>query len=236
MVMAADPVLAAGVGLRSGQSWVLRAASFRVGPPTPGRAAAGILTGRQVYSEVLIDMLAGAVRPCYGELRVLGHDMATVRGRAAVRRRVGVARRRGNALPGLRVRGLVQHAARLAMPDRRDRHVLAAAIIDRLSLTPWADVPMRFAPDTVARRARLAAAAVHQPELILLDGLLDSLSERDAVALAEAIRDLSRDSAVLVAGRDSAALALACDDVFVLAGGVLVGGLSDPARQPDPAG
>ncbi len=236
MVMAADPVLAAGVGLRSGQSWVLRAASFRVGVPTPGRAAVGVLTSRHAHSEALVDMLAGAVRPYYGELRVLGHDMATVRGRAAVRRRVGVARRRGNSLPGLRVRGLVQHAARLAMPDRRDRHVLAAAILDRLSLTPWADVPLRFAPDTVARRARLAAAAVHQPELILLDGLLDGLTERDAAALAEAIRDLSRDSAVLVAGRDPAALALACDDLLILVGGVLVGGQADPARLPDPAG
>lgn len=236
MVMAADPVLAAGVGLRSGQSWVVRAASFRVGVPMPGRAAVGVITSRPAYSEALIDMLAGAVRPAYGELRVLGHDMSTVRGRAAVRRRVGVARRRGYSLPGLRVRGLVQHSARLAMPDRRDRHVLAAAILDRLSLTPWAEVPLRFAPDSVARRARLAAAAVHQPELLLLDSLLDGLTERDAAALAEAIRDLSRDSAILVAGRDSAALTLACDDVLVLVGGVLVGRQADPVRQPDPAG
>ena len=56
-----------------------------------------------------------------------------------------------------------------------DRHVLAAAILDRLSLMPWAEVPLRLAPDSIARRARLAAAAVHQPELLLLDGLLDGL-------------------------------------------------------------
>ena len=78
-----------------------------------------------------------------------------------------------------RVRGLVDHAARLARLPGRDREVLAAAILDRLALTPWADVPLRAAPAVIARRARLAAAAVHQPELLLLDGLLDGLGPRD---------------------------------------------------------
>ncbi len=224
MVMSTDPVLAAGVGLRRGRTWVVRTASFRIDAPVPGRSAIGILTSRPAYSTAIIDLLAGVTMPAYGELRVLGHDMATARGRAAVRRRVGVARRSARSLPGMRVRGLVQHAARLARPDRNDRHVLAAAILDRLALTPWAQVPLRFAPEAVARRARLAAAAVHQPELLLLDGLLDGLAARDASALADAIRDLSRDCGVLVTGCEPAALALACDEVLVLRGGVLVGG------------
>jgi ABC-2 type transport system ATP-binding protein len=222
VLMAADPVLAAGVGLRRGRTWVVRTASFRVGGPTSGRSAVGILTPRALYSTAIVDMLAGAVAPGYGELRVLGHDMSTARGRAAVRRRVGVARRRARPLPGMRVRGLVQHAARLARPDRNDRHVLAAAILDRLSLTPWADVPVRFAPDSVARRARLAAAAVHQPELLLLDGLLDGLPPRDASALADAVRDLSRECGILVTGCDAATLAHACDEVLWLCDGVLI--------------
>ena len=100
--------------------------------------------------------------------------------------------------------------------------MLAAAILDRLSLTPWAEVPLRAAPDSIARRARLAAAAVHQPELLLLDGLLDGLAPRDVTVLAAAIRDLSRDSGILLAGVDRAALELACDDVLVLADGVLI--------------
>jgi ABC-2 type transport system ATP-binding protein len=224
VVMATDPVLAAGVGLRWGRSWAVRAASFRVGAPVPGRSAVGILADRPAYCAALVDVLAGIARPTYGELRVLGHDMSTARGRAVVRRRVGVARRRVRQVPGVTVRGLVQHSARLARPNRHDRHVLAAAILDRLSLTPWAEVPLRFAPDAVARRARLAAAAVHQPELLLLDGLLDGLAPRDASALADAIRDLSRDCGILVTGCEAGALALACDDVLTLRDGVLVGG------------
>ncbi len=220
--MGPDPVLAAGIGVRRGRGWAVRAASFRIGPPVPGRSALGILFDYPAQSEALVDLLAGAARPAYGELRVLGHDMATIRGRAAARRRVGVARRNARPMPWLRVRGLVEHAARMTAPDSRDRHVLAAAILDRLLLTPWAEVPLRAAPDSIARRARLAAAAVHQPELLLLDGLLDGLAARDVTVLSDAIRDLSRDSGILVAGCDRAALELACDDVLVLADGVLI--------------
>ena len=220
---AADPVIAAGIGLRRGRGWAVRSASFRVPPPVPGRSALGIGCDQPANATALVDLLAGVARPVYGELRVLGHDMATVRGRSAVRRRVGVARRSARPLPAVRIRGLVEHAARLARPDHRyDRQVLAAAILDRLALLPWAEVPLRAAPHAVARRARLAAAAVHQPELLLLDGLLDGLSLRDAAGLADAIKDLSRDSGILLTGSDSRLLALACDEILLLTDGVLI--------------
>jgi ABC-type multidrug transport system ATPase subunit len=220
--MRADPVLAAGIGVRRGRGWAVRAASFRIAEPPHGKATLGIQIDHPADAAVIVDLLAGMARPAYGELRVLGHDMATVRGRAAVRRRVGVARRNARPLPAMRVRGLVEHAARLAGPRRYDRRVLAASILDRLSLMPWAEVPLRAAPDAIARRARLAAAAVHQPDLILIDSLLDGLQPRDMTALTEAVRDLSRDSAILVAGCDGVALELACDEVLVLTDGILV--------------
>lgn len=221
-VTPADPVLAAGIGVRRGMHWIVRSASFRVGPPMPGKSALGVLIAAPAQATALIDVLAGASRAAYGELRVLGSDMTTTRGRAAVRSRIGVARRHSRQLPGLRIRGLVEHAARLAGPDGGDRHVLAAYILDRLALSPWAEVPVRLAPVSVVRRARLAAAAVHQPELILLDGLLDGLLARDAAVLADAIEDLSRDAGILLTGADPNMLALACDEVMVLADGVLM--------------
>ncbi|MGO8958006.1 MAG: hypothetical protein ACLQFR_11635 [Streptosporangiaceae bacterium] len=220
-IVPSDPVLAAGIGLRRGRGWAVRSASFRVSAPGAGRSAVGMLVDSPATATAIVDLLAGVARPAYGELRVLGHDMCTIRGRASVRRRVGVARRGAIPLPAPKIRGMLEHAARLARPDRRDRQVLAAAILDRLGLLPWAEVPVRSAPDSIARRARLAAAAVHQPELLLVDGLMDGLPKRDVAVLADSIRDLSRDSGVLVVGWDSAGLAVACDDIWVLTDGVL---------------
>ena len=168
--------------------------------------------------------LAGDANDTPRALRVLGEDLSTSRGRAAVRRRVGIARRNARPQPAFRVRGLVEHAARLARLPKRDRDLLAAAILDRLALTPWAEVPLRAAPDTICRRARLAAAAVHQPGLLLIDGLLDDLAARDAVALADGIRDLGRDTAIIATGRNVLYLALACDEILTLSDGILMSG------------
>jgi ABC-type multidrug transport system ATPase subunit len=221
------PVLAAGVGVRHGRSWALRSASFRLESPVSGRTAFGIVisdrsVAHQEAATALVDVLAGLIRPSYGELRVLGQDMTTARDRSAVRGQVGVARRLARPQPAFRVRGLVDHAARLARLPGRDRGPLAAAIVDRLLLTPWAEVPLRAAPEVIARRARLAAAAVHQPGLLLLDGLLDDLDPRDMVPLADAIRDLGRDTTVVAIGHDPHALALACGEVLTMADGILV--------------
>jgi len=188
----------------------------------PGGYALGVLVTDPLESAALVDVLAGVVRPEYGELRVLGYDMSSGRGRAAARARVGVARRGSRQLPGMRIRGLVEHAARLAGPGSGDRHVLAAAILDRLALSPWSEVQVRLAPESVARRARLAAAAVHQPDLLLLDSLLDGLPQRDARTLAENICTLGRDTSIMLAGRDRGTLEVACDDILFLSNGVLV--------------
>jgi ABC-type multidrug transport system ATPase subunit len=189
-----------------------------------GRTAFGIVISQpgNGAAAALVDLLAGLARPAYGELRVLGADLTTARGRAAVRSQVGVARRMARPQPAFRVRGLVEHAARLARLPRSDRGPLAAAIIDRLSLTPWADVPLRTAPDVICRRTRLAAAAVHQPALLLIDGLLDDLSSRDSAALADAIRDLGRDTTVVAVGREAGPLALACGEVLSMTDGILI--------------
>jgi ABC-2 type transport system ATP-binding protein len=235
--MSMTPVLAAGVGARSAwnyglrgsgdrgfclRDWALRSASFRLDAPVYGSMALGIATSRPSVATTLVDLLAGLIRPAYGELRVLGEDLTTARGRSAVRGKVGVARRLARPQPAFRVRGLVEHAARLARLPGRDRDPLAAAIVDRLGLTPWADVPLRAAPDVVSRRARLAAAAVHQPELLLVDGMLDDLGPGDSIAMADVIRDLGRDMTVVAIGRDPSALALACPEVLTMADGILV--------------
>jgi ABC-2 type transport system ATP-binding protein len=188
--------------------------------PSPG--ALGIVISRPTAAVAIIDLLAGLTRPSYGELRVLGEDMTTAGGRAAVRSRVGVARKSGWSRPGLRVRPMVQRAGRMAGLPRGSRRLLTAAILDRLALTPWADVPLHAAPEAIARRARLAAAAVHQPELLLIDSMLDGLAARDEAVLANAIRDLGRDANIVATGCDSRALGLACDQLLTLADGIVV--------------
>src|ERR1022692_3807918 len=115
------------------------------------------------------------------------------------------------------------------------RPASSSGLIDRLGLTGWADVPVRSAPDLIVRKARLAAAAVHQPSLLLIDGLLDNLPAADLAILAEVIHTLERDATVVASERSPEVLMQACHKVLVLADGILIDcrAPSQPASQPE---
>ena len=222
-------VLSAGVGTRDATGYAIRLASFRLEQSELGRAVLGIVTPRSAASAAIVGLLSGRIAPAYGELRVLGRDMTTQAGRAAVRRRVGIARRGGRAWPTTTVRKLVERAARRSASPGADRTLLVAAVLDRLALTAWAEVPLRAAPDLVARRARLAAACVHEPSLLIIEGLLDHLEVRERAILAGVITELERDMSVVAIERDSDSLLLFCDQVIMLDDGILLGRGSPPA-------
>jgi gliding motility-associated transport system ATP-binding protein len=231
-VTATAPVLSAGVGVRYESRWALRMASFLVTESDLGSAALGVVTRRSAAATALIHLLSGQVAPGYGSLRVLGYDMNSAAGRAAVSRQCGIASRSSRPVPGARVRGLVERAARRSGQPGADRHLLVAAILDRLALTPWADVPFGAAPEQVARKVRLAIACVHQPKLLLLDGLFDQLVPLDLTVLADVIRDLQRDTAVIALGPDQETLSLVCEQVIELGDGIVVGARPPPLRPP----
>lgn len=73
-------------------------------------------------------------------------------------------------------------------------------------MTPWTDVPLRAAPDLVDRRAQLAAACVHEPGVLIIDGLFEHLHVRDRAMLAGVIIDLEHDMSVVASERDNDSL------------------------------
>jgi ABC-2 type transport system ATP-binding protein len=222
-VTAVAPVTSAGVGIHHPGGWALRLASFRLVRSDVGSAALGILTARSAASSAVVDLLSGRVAPSYGNLRVLGYDMGAASGRAAVRRQVGTASRSARPMPSVSVRRLVERAARRSVQPGSDRSLLVAAILDRLALMPWSEVPLGAVPDLIARKAGLAAACVHQPKLLIIDGLLDHLAPRDLAVLADAISGLERDTALIALGSERDALLLVSDEVITLTDGILIG-------------
>jgi len=233
---AISPVLSAGVGVRYDNRWALRMASFRLDQSDLGSAALGIVTTRSAAATALIGLLSGRIAPGYGRLHVLGYDMSNPAGRAAVRRQSGTATPSTRPLGAAKIRALVDRAARHSGQPGSDRHLLVAAILDRLGLMPWADVAIGSAPELIARKAQLAIACVHQPKLLLIDGLLDRLQPLDRTVLADVIRDFKRDTAIIAFGTEPDTLALLCDDVITLNGGIVLGAAAgSPAREPAPA-
>ncbi len=222
-VTAIAPVLSAGVGARWESRWALRMASFRLDRSDLGSACLGIATPPSAAASALVGLLSGRIAPGYGSLRVLGYDMTLPAGRAEVALLTGIASRTSRPMPATRIRSLVERAAKRSGQPGDDRFLLVAAILDRLALTAWADVAFGAAPELIARKARLAVACVHEPKLLIIDGLLDHLQPLDRTVLADVIRDLERDTAVVALGADTDALSLVCDGVIEVADGMVIG-------------
>ncbi len=209
-------ILANGLGLCHRRRWLLRSVTFSAGDPA---GAMGIAGDRGAGKTALLMLLAGLAVPARGELRVLGEDMRTYHGRTKVRRRVGLIPPPGRPF-GFTVGGLVTHAAWLSQLPASHRPARIAGALDRLNLSGWAGSLIRAVPEDVARRAWLAACTVHEPDLLLVDGLLDGITDEDALALAGFLRRLAAATAVLIAGRDAARLALCSWPVLTLTDGI----------------
>ena len=221
-IIQAEPatVVAAGIGTQG----ALRSASFHLGPFVPGRTAVGIAGPQGAGKTALTDLLAGLTVPAHGKLRVLGEDLSCPAGRAAVRYRIGLVPQPAGRPPGFTVRQLVAHAGWLAGLPGHEQDLAVARALDSLGLADWANLPVRSVPEGTARLTWLAAASVHEPELLLLDGVLDGMDDRDAVCVADAVRDAAMVTAVVVTGQDPERLERACGHVLTLAQGVLTSG------------
>ena len=113
----------------------------------------------------LLRILATGVRPDAGVVRIAGHDLR--RHTALARRCVGVVAHRSFLYDDLTPRENLNYYARLyGIPDR-DAGIGAA--LERVGLSSRANHRVRTLSNGMQRRAAIARAILHQPDVLLLD-------------------------------------------------------------------
>ncbi len=165
----------------------------------------------------LLRILATSARPDAGTVRIAGYDLR--RHAAEVRRRIGVVGHRSYLYDDLTPRENLNYYARLY--GIRDRDVRISGALERVGLSARANHRVRTLSNGMQRRAAIARAILHQPDVLLLDepetgldqdsrqmlgGLLDQwTSEGRSVVLATHDIELGIEwghrSAVLSGGR-----------------------------------
>ncbi|MBW8804398.1 MAG: ABC transporter ATP-binding protein [Catenulisporales bacterium] len=109
--------------------------------------------------------------------------------------RVGAENRRGRPL----LAGL------LGLPDSRGAatRATAAAVLERLGLTPLADVPAGMLPGGTMRLVEIGRALAAEPTVLLLDEPASGLDDDQIARLAEVLRALAADGlAILLVEHD----------------------------------
>ncbi|WP_017607232.1 ABC transporter ATP-binding protein [Nocardiopsis xinjiangensis] len=182
----------------------------------------GLLGPNGAGKTTLLRLITGLLRPRGGPLLVGGHDMGTIGGRRAVRRLVGYLPEDPGLYAHLTVRKNLDHAALLkGDPHARSRNRRAGQVMDRLDLTAHARTRAGELSVGGRQRAGLAQALIGGPPLLVLDEPTSALDPVHRHRFRELLRDLARDTTVVLSTHVLDDVARVCDRVGLLDAGTV---------------
>ncbi len=143
----------------------------------PSGVLTGLLGPNGAGKTTLMRIMLGVIDPDDGETRWQGHEVTT-----ADRRRWGYMPQERGLYPAMPAGDQLVYLARLHGVDRAEATRSARSLLDELGLADrWADRPDKLSGG-MQQRLQLAAALVHDPEVIVLD---EPFAGLDPVAVAE---------------------------------------------------
>lgn len=198
-----------------GSVHAVRGVSFEL---RPGQIA-GLLGPNGAGKTTTIRMIAGYHLPDRGQVMVGGHDTALAP--APARRRVGYLPETTPLYPEMKVREYLAYRARLFGIAYRFRARSIAFAIERCSVADVASRRIGALSKGYKQRVGLAAALIHNPQVLILDEPTNGLDPSQIRESRELVRELAKDRTMLVCSHILPEVEKLCDRVLVLVRGQL---------------
>jgi ABC-type multidrug transport system ATPase subunit len=187
-----------------------------------GPGVFGLLGPNGAGKTSLLRVMATAVPPTSGRLRLLGRDPGCYRPRQEIRRRLGYLPQNLGYYPGFTVAEFVEYFALLKeVPTARVPAAVAAAV-ERADLGGKAKAKLRTLSGGMLRRVGIAQAIVNQPELLLLDEPTAGLDPEQRVTFRALLRDLGQRATVVVSTHLVEDVGAACTQVALMDQGKII--------------
>ncbi len=214
--LVAGCLVAESVGVRFGEFTALSGLTFSV--PSPSLLC--VLGPNGAGKTTLFEVLAGLSAPTSGRVRLFGEEISVGRYPKA---RVGVVFQREFLLDEVRVGEYADlFASVFAVRGGRDKILRAASLLGHERK------PVARLSGGEQQRLYIAAACVHDPELLLLDEPTSNLDPRSKEEVGRTLRELAASRTVLMTTHDLAeAEALATDLLFLVRGKIVASGPLD---------
>jgi ABC-2 type transport system ATP-binding protein len=202
---------------RFGRTMAVAGVDLQTGP-----GAFGLLGPNGAGKTSLLRMMATAIRPTSGTLRLLGRDPGAYGPRREIRRQLGYLPQNLGYYPGFTVAEFVEYFALLKEVPAAQIPAAVAVAIERVELGDKAKTKLRALSGGMLRRVGIAQAIVNEPQLLLLDEPTAGLDPEQRVAFRELLRDLGRGATVLVSTHLVEDVGAACTQVALMDQGKIV--------------
>jgi len=181
----------------------------------------GLLGPNGAGKSSLLRAILGLIRPARGSIRVLGRDLR--RGGAALRRRVGYMPERDSWIGGVSGVAGLAHLAEISGLRRDDAMIRAHDVLHFTGLAEERYRPVATYSVGMRQRYKLAAALVHDPDVLFLDEPTNGMDPRGRVRMLELVDRVRREHGIhlIVASHLLPDVERLCDEVWVLDAGRL---------------
>ena len=208
----------------------------------------GLLGPNGAGKTTLLRLLATALPPTVGEVRVLGRDPGVPVQRTDIRRRLGYLPQEVGFPRGFTAFAFVDYIALLKeWTEPAARHAEVRRVLDLVGLSDVATKRIRAMSGGQRRRVALAQALLGSPPVLILDEPTTGVDPEQRVTLRTVLAEIARTSIVVLSTHQTEDVAALCERVIVLDRGLvrydglvadLVGQAAGRvwlADEPDPA-
>ena len=206
-----------GLTRRFGRTTAVAGVDLRAGP-----GVFGLLGPNGAGKTSLLRMMATAIPPTSGRLRLLGRDPGSYGPRREIRRRLGYLPQNLGYYPGFTVGEFVEYFALLKEVPTAQIPAAVARAIERVELGGRAKARLRTLSGGMLRRAGIAQAIVNEPELLLLDEPTAGLDPEQRVTFRALLRDVGQRATVIVSTHLVEDVGAACTEVALMDTGKIV--------------
>ncbi len=197
--------------------------------------AVGLLGRNGAGKSSILKALLGLVRPVSGRMRIL--DLPEGASPATIRARVGYMPERDGHLPGLTGFQMVSLLGRLSGLPERDAYRRAHEVLFLCDLEEQRYRPVSGYSAGMRQKVKLAAALVHDPQVLFLDEPTNGLDPDGRAEMLDLVRQLARElgKSVVLSTHILPDVESVCDAAVVLEAGRVVacGSLAELTASAD---
>jgi len=188
-----------------------------------GKGMFGLLGPNGAGKTTLMRIVAGIIDPSQGQVKISGIDLATEKGKQAVKSILGYLPQELGLYPDLSARQFVEYMAILKKMDNAGaRQKRVAQVLDLVGLSRDADRKLKGFSGGMKRRVGIAQALVNDPQVLIVDEPTSGLDPEERIRFRNLLVNLALDRTVILSTHIVEDIGQTCQDLAVLSKGRLL--------------